>query len=141
MKSPAAGTTRERFQELAELRVAEARSLHSVGRFDGAYYLGGYAVECALKAVVTKNIVASVLPPKGSIDRVYTHKLEDLLDLAGLRPALKAAPGLLLSWSIVNQWSEEKRYTCGVDSATATDFLNALDAPENGVLTWLKRSW
>jgi hypothetical protein len=38
------------FQHLARARVKEAEILINAGEFDGAYYLAGYALECALKA-------------------------------------------------------------------------------------------
>jgi HEPN domain-containing protein len=41
---------RRDFQELALVRLNEAKVLLDAGHFDGAYYLAGYAVECALKA-------------------------------------------------------------------------------------------
>jgi len=41
---------RSEFQELVEVRLADADTLIKQGRYDAAYYLAGYAVECALKA-------------------------------------------------------------------------------------------
>ena len=35
-------------QQLAEDRILDAASLLAVGRWSGAYYLAGYAVECGL---------------------------------------------------------------------------------------------
>jgi len=37
-------------QQLAELRLKESKALFAAGFPEGAYYLAGYAVECALKA-------------------------------------------------------------------------------------------
>jgi len=43
------------FQEIAELRLRESKALLAAGIPEGAYYLAGYAVECALSTtVVTK---------------------------------------------------------------------------------------
>jgi HEPN domain-containing protein len=42
------------FQELAEERLEDARPLLDAGRFSGAYYLAGYAVECALQACIAR---------------------------------------------------------------------------------------
>lgn len=47
--------TKAEFQELAELRLEEARVLLDQGKWDGAYYLAGYAVELALKARIIKE--------------------------------------------------------------------------------------
>jgi len=37
------------FQQLADERISEAAVLLAASKFSGAYYLAGYAVECALK--------------------------------------------------------------------------------------------
>jgi hypothetical protein len=41
---------RETMRKLAMARLAEARILLDAGEFSGAYYLAGYAIECAIKA-------------------------------------------------------------------------------------------
>jgi HEPN domain-containing protein len=46
---------REDFQQLAESRLKEARALLTAELPDGAYYLAGYAIECALKACIAKR--------------------------------------------------------------------------------------
>lgn len=134
------GTSCEVFRTLAEVRLKEARTLLAAGAFDGAYYLAGYVVECALKAVIVKDIQAGVLPDKKYINDVYTHDLEDLLKLAGLADDLKkASDEIKVSWSVVNQWSEKRRYQTGVDQESAEALLNATDDANHGVLAWLKQ--
>ena len=49
------GQDRTTFQQLAEPRLAEARALHADGLYSGAYYLAGYALECALKAKIAAD--------------------------------------------------------------------------------------
>ncbi len=56
------GTSKSDFQALAGIRIREARVLLSAGEFDGALYVGGYAVECALKAIIAKSIPAHTFP-------------------------------------------------------------------------------
>ena len=46
---------RKDFQELSRVRLKEATALLRLGLFDGAYYLAGYSVECALKACIAKG--------------------------------------------------------------------------------------
>ncbi len=46
------------FERLTEERVNDARALLAAGRWPAAYYLAGYAVECALKACIAKLINA-----------------------------------------------------------------------------------
>lgn len=77
------GSSRSDFQWLAKTRIREAKALLDQGLFDGAYYLAGYAVECALKACIVKKIKRSELPDKKFIQDVYTHKLGRLLGTNG----------------------------------------------------------
>jgi hypothetical protein len=44
-----AKTKKSDFQLLADKRMKEARVLLAAGEQDGAYYLGGYAVECGIR--------------------------------------------------------------------------------------------
>ena len=46
--------SRKELQALSGIRLREARALARLGMNDGAYYLAGYAVECALKACIAK---------------------------------------------------------------------------------------
>ena len=43
-------------QKLSNARIREARILFAAGEYSGAYYLAGYAVECALKACIAKSV-------------------------------------------------------------------------------------
>ena len=55
---------RKDLQRLTRLRLAEARVLLAAAKYDGAYYLAGYAVECALKACIAKQIKRFDFPDK-----------------------------------------------------------------------------
>ena len=72
------------YQELVELRLAEAECLFRNGMFDGAYHLGGYAVEAALKACIAKTVNQHDFPPRNTQRDYYTHDLEVLLKTAAL---------------------------------------------------------
>jgi hypothetical protein len=101
-------------QGIAETRVQESGALLAAGFPDGAYYLAGYAVECALKACIAKRTREHDFPEKALATRSYTHKLQDLLVVAELRTELEAAlqadPIMQANWTIVKDWSEESRY-------------------------------
>jgi HEPN domain-containing protein len=43
-------------QKLSNTRLRQARILFAAGESSGAYYLAGYAVECALKACFAKHV-------------------------------------------------------------------------------------
>ncbi len=56
------------------------------GLYEGAYYLAGYAVECAIKACIAKQTKRYDFPPdRRTVDKIYSHDLEDLIGLAELR--------------------------------------------------------
>jgi hypothetical protein len=136
------GTSKPDFEALADARIDEARVLLQGGRYDGAVYLGGYAVECALKAVITKGIPAQTFPEsKKDVDAWFTHRLDDLLKTARLSDELKKNPAVFNRWSVVLKWSETKRYERGTDENAARDFCAAIDDASEGVLPWLKQHW
>ena len=78
------------FQNLAKIRIDDAKVLQTTGNNpSGAYYLAGYAVECALKACIAKNIRAEVWPPKPNTSQeMYSHDLQKLIKQAGLADLL-----------------------------------------------------
>jgi HEPN domain-containing protein len=81
--------TRKDFQRLAELRANEAASLAKTGKQQGAFYLGGFAIECALKACIAKKTRRHDFPTDAKYaGKVYTHNLEELLKLAQLETEL-----------------------------------------------------
>jgi HEPN domain-containing protein len=79
---------RRSFQKLAEARLADAKALLKAKRYDAAFYMAGYAIECALKACIAKMTRLYDFPPKNSRE-VYTHELEDLLRSAEIRKAFQ----------------------------------------------------
>lgn len=55
---------RSHFQRVSLGRLREARTIFEKRRYAGAFYIAGYAVECALKACIAKRIQARTFPPK-----------------------------------------------------------------------------
>jgi HEPN domain-containing protein len=138
------------FQRLAELRLRESKALLAAGFPDGAYYLAGYAVECALKACIAKRTQQHDYPDKKLVDKSYTHDVERLLDAAGLSDLLKIDLArneeLELDWETVREWSEQSRYdffdgnpTGGL--VTAQMLIDAVESEQSGVLRWIRQSW
>jgi len=73
------------FHKLTEIRMKEARVLLDHKCYEGAYYLAGYAVECALKACIAKRTQAHDFPPKPQVVRdFYQHDIRSLAKMAGL---------------------------------------------------------
>jgi HEPN domain-containing protein len=130
---------RDTFRQLAELRLTEAKLLYANGLASGAYYLAGYAVECALKAVIAAGFRANEIPDKSRVNNIYTHNLKDLLNLAGLKSPLEndmnEVSELRESWATISKWSEHARYEVWTSDA-ATTMLEAVGA-DKGLLQWL----
>ena len=132
-------------QEISNLRVEEARVLLQNGFYSGAYYLVGYAVECALEACITKQIRRYDFPDRKLVNDSYTHDLERLLGVSGLKEELDSEsagnPVLEENWTIVKDWSEQSRYRSSIPENEARDLFSAVTARRNGVLSRLKKSW
>jgi len=137
---------RSDFHKLTEIRIKEAKVLLDRRCYEGAYYLAGYAVECALKACIAKTTQAHDFPPKPQVvQSFYQHKTESLANLAELhnelRDRLKSGGQFKSNWSHVIKWSEDKRYVTHIDSKDAKDLYRAITSPRTGVLVWLKKYW
>ena len=134
---------RRDFRLLADLRAEEARILLRNRKHMGAYYLAGYAVECALKACIAKKRKRFEFPPKkDTVGRMYDHNLSTLLDVAGLKTlldtAIAANPDLAANWNTVKEWNVESRYESS--GRNGRDMYNAVAGP-NGVLPWIRLRW
>jgi hypothetical protein len=141
MREPS--VTRREFQKLAELRAEEAAVLIKSRKLQGAYYLAGYAVECALKACIAKQTKRHEFPPKTKyVQSIYVHDLSALLQHANLDKQLgvdiKTNPALGINWGVIKEWKEDSRYMSS--GLKGKDMHTALMGP-NGVLTWIKQRW
>ncbi len=135
---------RNSFQQISRIRTREARVLLDAGYYPGAYYLIGYAVECALKACVSKQVKRYDFPDKKLANEAFTHDLEKLVRIAGLAPDFKRERrtnlDLDLNWAVVKDWSESIRYEISVSEAQARDLYSACTG-RNGILPWIKKRW
>jgi hypothetical protein len=132
-------------EKLVEIRVAEAQVLLASNNFHGAYYLAGYALECAFKACIAKQVKEYDFPSKQLANASHTHKLSELLGTAGLKQKLnqkeKEDQEFSLNWAVAKDWSEVSRYDCTIEQTRATDLFNAVTDNESGILAWLKTYW
>jgi HEPN domain-containing protein len=135
---------RNDLQELASLRLREARILLENGCWDGAYYLSGYVIECALKACVARQTERHDFPDKARANASHTHDLPALMALTGLENSLKQAmqaePKLDQNWATVRNWREHSRYS-RPSQVDAEELFHAIAARRYGLLRWLKRHW
>jgi len=112
---------------MARARLCDARVLLRSERFDGAFYLCGYAVELALKARICRTLRWSGFPETGQdfkgLQSIKTHDLEILLRVSGIEAKIKTEH--LAEWSVVLDWNPEKRYqSIGQSTAQqATDMV------------------
>ena len=129
---------------LAVERLKESKILLDQKCFNGAYYLAGYSVECALKACIAKQINLHEIPSKSLINDFYTHDLERLIKLAGIEQdhtkRLKSDPDFKINWSIVRLWTEEARYKEWTD-VQANELYNAINNLKGGILLWTQQYW
>lgn len=136
---------RSDLQQLANLRLAEAQTLLSAGHAAGAYYLAGYAIECALKACIAKGVQQYDFPDKEKVVQSYSHNLVQLLKTAGLEGtldgAIKQNKALAANWAVVKDWNESKRYDLAIVLRDATDIIAAVSNPADGFLPWLTLHW
>jgi HEPN domain-containing protein len=135
---------RKHFQLLAAERIKDSQVLFENRRFDAAYYLAGYAVECALKACIAKQTKKYDFPKdRKYLEDVYTHDFMKLLNSAGLmlklREEFRLNETLEKKWDVVKDWKEGSRYeTHGRDKAR--DMIEAAGSPD-GILECLKEYW
>ena len=137
---------RRDFRKLALVRVSDASALLKTRRNpSGAYYIAGYAIECALKACICRRIKVGDWPPKPEdVRKLYSHDLEDLLRLAQLKilldTAIRSNPTLAGHWGTVKDWSKQSRYQTYTQTQ-AQVLMTAITDPTNGVLAWIQQYW
>jgi HEPN domain-containing protein len=129
---------------LAEEKAADAKLLLEHGRYSNAYYLAGYAVEIGLKAVISREFRADTLPDKGFVNKIYVHKLIELVRLAGLETEFENRRRIDADFrtaaNVIADWSEEARYR-NVEPTVAKAMLEAVLDEDAGFLPWLKTHW
>jgi HEPN domain-containing protein len=109
--------TRSEWKRTAIERVRDAGILLSGKSWSGSYYLAGYAVECALKSCMVLYVRTHayvIFRERKYSEKCWTHDIEELVRLAGLKSqrdaAANANQSLDLNWQIVKDWSEVDRY-------------------------------
>ena len=134
------------FQELADIRIAEAQALLALvpPKSNGAILFGRVCGRTgALKACIAKTVAQYDWPEKKFVADCHTHDVLELVRLAGLekREPRKALPTLLgIHWDIVKDWNEESRYQRHT-LTKAQKLINAITDAKNGVLPWIKLRW
>jgi HEPN domain-containing protein len=135
---------RKDLQQLSRVRLREAKALLNVGFFDGAYYLAGYAVECALKACIAKETRRHEFPDKKRAESSYTHSLPALAKLAGLESErverVEKDPVFQKHWEAVEFWTEQSRYRRH-SPESARKLIMAINDKNHGIISWIRLHW
>jgi hypothetical protein len=136
---------RREFQLLSNMRTLEAQCLLTEGHYAGSYYLMGYSVECALKAVIAARHKRFSFPDKAFAAACHTHDLAQLLFLAGLKTEAETAfmenQAFEENWNTVRRWNESSRYVVKVNLRMARTMLAACVQQPRGVLPWIQMFW
>lgn len=139
--------TKQEWRDLAEARLIDAGVLLQSQRWAALYYLAGYAVECGLKARVVDSVEKNpgiIYEKRGFSDACWTHKLSDLIVVAGLGAACDADgitnPAFGQNWAEVIKWNEASRYAF-VSDPQARKLYDAISHPQDGVIKWIRDHW
>ena len=131
---------------LAEERIVAAQALLAAQQWSSAYYLAGYAVEFGLKSCILVHVetMGVIFKEKKFSEQCWSHKVEDLVGLAGLYAELDAEIAANLrfwdNWLIVKAWNEKSRYELQTQ-AKAEELFNAITDHVNGVMPWIRSRW
>ena len=135
---------RDDLKELALIKLEDARVLLENERYDGAYYLCGYVVECGLKACIAKQTKQYDFPDKDRGNQSWTHDLERLVRTADLGSDLseemRKDKQFGQNWGVVKDWREDSRYRKHTE-AQARNLYSAIIDKEHGVLQWMEQHW
>ena len=117
--------------QISRERFADARVLLRQKRYNGAVYLGGYVIECLLKAAICVQLRRDTLPGE-----YRTHELEPLLRSSGLEAGLNADQKIRIRFARINAWTVSIRYQGKrIDAPQAQEFLEAIKEVSQWILT------
>ncbi len=124
--------------------MREARALLRAGHHDGAYYLTGMAVECAIKACIAKRTRRYEFPERDRVVESYTHDLAKLIRTAGLQAELNrdvaGDPAFARACNYVKDWTVDSRYA-GNSRQAAETLYQAVTTRNSGMLRWIRKHW
>lgn len=136
---------RRDFQRLAKMRLREARRLLEAEQWCGAYYLTGLAVECAIKACISKLAKRHQFPDLEKARESWQHDPAKLIKAAHLSQELSieqaTSQAFDANWSLAKDWSVEDRYSHSTTREKAKDLYRAVTTRNHGVFGWLRQHW
>lgn len=111
----------ENLKKLAEEKLTDAQVLYDAYRYDGAFYICGYAVELGLKMKICTTLGWDEYPSDGKYKFLKIHDFEVLLHFSGMEKHIKKS--FMSEWSIVMKWNPETRYSSEVQTAEDAKFM------------------
>ena len=136
-------------RKIAANHLKAAELSFDAGLYENAIYVGGYCIECLLKARICDRLELDDLfdpffDKKEMARQFKTHDLVALLYLAGFKKKLLTARASNLDLSsywnyLCKSWSEQVRYDI-IGRKTRDEaefFLEAINHPLNGVKQWI----
>ncbi|MCH8290992.1 HEPN domain-containing protein [Candidatus Poribacteria bacterium] len=116
---------------IANERLRDANVLLKQKRYNGAVYLGGYVIECMLKAAICVYLSRNDLPAIYQI-----HDLDELMDSSGLLPSLQIDRKMSSHFLTIEGWCVGIRYLGKRFKASeAKHFLDAVKEIRQWILT------
>jgi hypothetical protein len=120
-----ASLTADDLDALAAARLQDADALLTAGRYEGARYVCGYAIELKLKARICRAHGWNAYPPLPELNAALkTHNFNVLLLLSTLEATILRDYSSF--WAVVTLWSPELRYN--VAPAPAQDAHDMIEA-------------
>ncbi len=105
------------FNHVAKERFEDAKALRAAGRFAGAIYLCGYAIECALKASICQHQQWAEYKLDPDYRLMKTHSFEFLISFSGKEAEIRK--NLITEWTVLKEWGPDWRYR--TEPTTNTD--------------------
>ncbi len=125
------------FLRAATQRLAAARVLHNAGLYRDAVYLGGYAPECSLKAMLLSRVPSGDRESyirdrfRGRIAHDFDHLAARIRGLG-----VNVPKPIIEAMRELEPWSIDMRYDPGLgDEGESADFLKAAET----ILRWAER--
>ena len=142
-------------RKITKARLKSARLLIISEDWHGAAYLMGYALECALKAVICKRLNLINYPDNTSQKHIQgfflTHEFNSLLIVSGLENifSLRGPEELFQSWSKFTKeypgakWTEMRYDSVNWDEKKIKVLYEALVDPNKGLISYIikKKKW
>jgi hypothetical protein len=133
-------------QELTKERILDAKALIRGKRWSFAYYVSGYAIECALKSCLLARMIHTgwVFQDGAKLQDCLTHDFDKLIRLSGLttdhNARLAASSTFATNWNRVDAWAVTDRYVATAEDDARTLYAAITDKAD-GVFPWIMKYW